>query len=235
MGIRRFDRDGAAPRSGAGGDEARGALGCGDGWDPPHGWHRGGSYDGVHRAEAFGGGQVERSRPGLDLDLVRALPWEDALLWTWSYRGEGISARGTLKTTDTADADGFYLITAIAGERNGETITGLQPTGTPIPGNEPFAVDNLIRAEGPELTGNGFGYALEDGTYASPFFADFRVLEIYLEIFSAPPFGPETRSEDSELPVDFAARLLRPSHHGDGREDCHGHSEAHHAVDAWFV
>jgi len=89
-------------------------------------------------------------------------------------------------------------------------ITDLQPAGTAIPGNEPFAVDNLLSAAGagPQLTGNGFGYALADGTYANPFFADFRTPETYLEFFSAPPFGTGNDPigpEDSELPVEFTA------------------------------
>ncbi|WP_341528439.1 hypothetical protein WKK05_03565 [Nostoc sp. UHCC 0302] len=67
-----------------------------------------------------------------------------ALSWDWNYSGTGIAASGTLTTNDTADDFGFYQILGISGIRNGETITGLQPAGTPIPGNEPFNVDNLI-------------------------------------------------------------------------------------------
>ncbi len=131
-----------------------------------------------------------------------------ALIWNWNYSGTGISAAGTFTTVDTADALGFYKITAITGTRNGIAITGLQPAGTPIPGNEPFAVDNLIRLSGHQLTGDGFGYSTAAGTYVSPFFADFLTVPGYLEVFSAPPivsgsdnFGPE----DSELPVVFSA------------------------------
>src|SRR3954449_9652951 len=69
-----------------------------------------------------------------------------SLLWNWSYSGPGISAQGVFTTVDTPDSLGFYLITGITGVRNGDAITGLQPVGTPIPGNEPFAVDNLVRA-----------------------------------------------------------------------------------------
>src|SRR5205085_7878820 len=83
-----------------------------------------------------------------------------SLYWNWNYSGNGITASGTFSTHDTADALGFYLITAITGTRNGEMITALQPTGTPIPGNEPFAVDNLVRLDGPQLTHDGFGYAI---------------------------------------------------------------------------
>lgn len=131
-----------------------------------------------------------------------------ALIWNWNYSGPGINAAGTFTTVDTPDGAGFYLITGITGTRNGETITGLQPTGTPIPGNEPFSVDNLVRLGGNQLTGDGFGYSTSGGNYASPFFASFLATPGYLEVFSAPPFvtgasnfGPE----DSELAVLFSA------------------------------
>jgi hypothetical protein len=62
-----------------------------------------------------------------------------ALTWNWSYSGVGIIAGGTFTTVDTPDGSGFYLITGIAGARNDASILGLQPAGTPIPGNEPFS------------------------------------------------------------------------------------------------
>jgi hypothetical protein len=148
---------------------------------------------------------AEQDLAGFRIELAAAPPESSTLLWTWSYDAPGIAAEGTLTTTGTADADGFYLVTGITGTRNGESIIGLQPVGTAIPGNEPFAVDNLIAAEGPQLTGNGFGYALADGTYANPFFADFLSPPSYLEFFSAPPFGNGIGPEDSEGPVDFTA------------------------------
>jgi hypothetical protein len=169
---------------------------------------------------------------GLSLELLASLSDHSALLWRWSYATDGAFAHGTLTTSAMADADGFYEITGIAGERNGETIIGLQPAGTAIPGNEPFAVDNLISTDQPQLTADGFGYALADGTFANPFFADFLTPATYLEFFSAPPFGPGTGPEDSELPANFAARVV-PSwpfrHDGDhhspqreGAEHWHG-------------
>ena len=129
-----------------------------------------------------------------------------ALTWSWSYSGTGIEAAGTFTTVDTPDGSGFYLITGIAGERNGAAILGLQPTGTPIPGNEPFAVDNVVRLESPQLTVHGFGYAIAGGTFSNPFFADFLQPPAYLEFFSAPPFAPGgAGSEDTELPIRFSA------------------------------
>lgn len=131
-----------------------------------------------------------------------------ALTWTWSYSGAGITAGGTFTTVDTPDGSGFYLITGIAGVRNDAVILGLQPTGTPIPGNEPFSVDNLVRLESPQLTVHGFGYAIAGGTFSNPFFADVLQPPEYLEFFSAPPLTPGVRGpEDSELPIRFSATL----------------------------
>ncbi|MEH1895846.1 PEP-CTERM sorting domain-containing protein [Nostoc sp.] len=134
-----------------------------------------------------------------------------ALNWNWNYSGTGIAANGTFTTNNTPNDLGFYLISGITGTRNGETITGLQPAGTPIPGNEPFNVDNLISLNTQQLTIDGFGYSTSGGNYSSPFFANFLPTPGYLEVFSAPPitlgsenFGPE----DSELPISFSATII---------------------------
>jgi hypothetical protein len=122
------------------------------------------------------------------------------ITWIWSYSGSGIAASGTLKTGDTPNAAGFYQILDIAGSRNGDPITGLFPTGSAIPGNEPFAVDNLIRAGGPDqLTGDGFGVTFASGAHTNPFFADFLSPPAYLEFFSSP-------AGTTELPVSFTAK-----------------------------
>ena len=129
-------------------------------------------------------------------------------LWNWSYSGTGIDASGTFTTNDTPNAQGFYQITGITGTRNGGAIIELQPTGTPIPGNEPYAVDNLVSAGPVQLTAHGFGFSTAAGTYANPFYADFLAPPGYLEFFSAPPFAPgKPGPEDSELPVTFTASL----------------------------
>jgi hypothetical protein len=129
-----------------------------------------------------------------------------ALNWNWSYSGTGIAASGTFITDDTPDNLGFYLITGITGTRNGETITGLQAAGTPIPGNEPFPVDNLISFNPQQLTIDGFGYSTSGGNFVNPFFANFLSPPGYLEVFSAPPFTPGNLGpEDSELPISFSA------------------------------
>ncbi|MBD2438931.1 PEP-CTERM sorting domain-containing protein [Nostoc sp. FACHB-110] len=133
-----------------------------------------------------------------------------ALTWNWNYSGTGIDAKGTFITNETPDEFGFYQILGINGTRNGEVITGLQPAGTPIPGNEPFNVDNLIRLGTQQLTGDGFGYSTAGGNYSSPFFASFLPTPSYLEVFSAPPLTPGFENlgpEDSELPISFFATI----------------------------
>ena len=138
---------------------------------------------------------------------LAAVPAAASQVWNWNYSASGIAANGTFTTTDSPNVNGGYLITGITGTRNGETITGLQAAGTPIPGNEPYGVDDLIfRGPGPQLTGNGFGFSTSGGNYSSPFYADFLPVPGYLEFFSRPPFtfgspGPE----DSELSVRFSA------------------------------
>ena len=140
--------------------------------------------------------------------LIATTAQATALTWNWSYSGLGITTSGTFTTVDTPDGAGFYLITGIAGVRNGAPILGLQPAGTPIPGNEPFSVDNLVRLESPQLTVHGFGYAIAGGTFSNPFFADFSQPPEYLEFFSAPPFTPGVAGpQDSELPIRFSATL----------------------------
>ena len=133
-----------------------------------------------------------------------------ALIWDWNYSGSNITANGTFITEDSPDNLGYYLITGITGQRNGEKITDLFPAGLPIPGNEPFKVDNLISLNPQQLTGDGFGYSTDGGNFVSPFFASFLPTPGYLEVFSAPPlipgfenFGPE----DSELPINFSATI----------------------------
>ena len=130
----------------------------------------------------------------------------EATAWTWSLSGDGFGAAGTFTTTDTPDSSGFVQVTGITGSRGGVPITGLQPAGTAVPGNAGYPVDNLLRAAGtseaPQLTAEGFGFALADGTYANPFYADFRSPPAYYEFSSFPPFGAASYSE---VPVTFAA------------------------------
>lgn len=133
-----------------------------------------------------------------------AVPTHASTLWSWNYSGDGITASGTFTTLDNPDAQGGYAITAITGTRNGQTITAPQPAGTWIPGNEPYAVDNLLLAgPGPQLTKAGFGFALADGAYSNPFYADFLPTPEYLEFYSMPDSDTST-----ELAVVFSAAIV---------------------------
>jgi hypothetical protein len=120
--------------------------------------------------------------------------------WRWSYQGEGVAASGILTTKDAPNADGFYEITGIKGDMNGVAITGLQPAGSSIPGNDGYPVDSLIRTEAPQLSLHGFGYALADGTYANPFYGDHFVPPGVYAFFSDPANG-----KTSEPLVNFKA------------------------------
>ena len=144
----------------------------------------------------------------LTLTLAAAqVPVHAALVWNWGYDGAGVTASGTFTTNDAPNASGYFTILNITGQRNGVVITGLQDAGTSIPGNEPFAVDNLLGETGPLLSVNGFGFSMANGTYANPFYAEF--LPGYLEFFSAAPFVGGSGLEDSELEVSFRASILR--------------------------
>jgi len=120
-----------------------------------------------------------------------------ALVWDWAYTGAGVNAGGTMTTTDVANSEGFYEIIGITGARNGDAIITLQPTGTSIPGNEPFVVDNLIKASG-ELSGDGFGYGTQSGSFANVFFADWASPPGVIEFATRP-----SEQATSELPVTF--------------------------------
>ncbi len=129
-------------------------------------------------------------------------PRAEALEWRWSYQGDGVTASGALITKDTPNADGFYEITGIKGEMNGVAITGLQPPGTSIPGNDGYPVDGLVRTEAPQLSAQGFGYALADGTYANPFYGDHFAPPGVYAFFS----DPKNRKTSEPL-VKFAATI----------------------------
>jgi len=124
-----------------------------------------------------------------------------AARWNWNYSADGIAAAGTFTTGDTPDADGYYAITAITGSRNGVAITGLEPAGSAIPGNDPYAVDDLVSIAGPQLSWNGFGYALADGSWVNPF-SDGSTAWEYL---SLPPYP---QGAGQEVAVAFSATMV---------------------------
>ena len=117
--------------------------------------------------------------------------------------GRGGYGVGFLHHPDTSNADGFYVITGIKGEMNGVAITGLQPAGTSIPGNDGYPVDGLVRTEAPQLSLHGFGYALADGTYANPFYGDHFVPPGVYAFFSDP-----AHKKTSEPLVKFTATIV---------------------------
>ncbi len=145
---------------------------------------------------------MKTSLVALIIVIALCAPANATWLWNWSYSGGGISAAGTFTTTDAPDASGFYRITEIAGQRNGVAITALTPAGAGIPGNGPYVVDDLVRVAGSQLTLNGFGFALSDGTYSSPFFGGSANPQGYLEFYSAP-----ASSSTNEKPIVFSATI----------------------------
>jgi hypothetical protein len=145
------------------------------------------------------------------------------LNWRWSFlrpddaSGVAVESFGQLATNDNPDANGFYTITSIEGTRNGVPILELIASGTAIPGNcdnasTCYSGDNLLRVfdwQAAQLTINGFGVALADGSYANYFFADYLVPPVYREYHSVAPFGDlPPGPEDSELNGVFRATRL---------------------------
>jgi hypothetical protein len=133
--------------------------------------------------------------------LIHGRPAEALLLWNWSYSGTGVSASGTFTTNNAPDGAGFYQIVGITGSDNGVTITGLRPTGTAIPGNEPYPVDNLVSAAEPHLTTHGFGFSLANGNYTNPFYNGSG----YYEYLSVPPY---VNGAGPERPVSFSVAIV---------------------------
>ncbi|MCR5865196.1 PEP-CTERM sorting domain-containing protein [Aquincola sp. J276] len=120
-----------------------------------------------------------------------ATPARAELYWDFAYSGTGVSASGILVTQDVPDGSGYYLATGILGQRNGSTITGLQPTGTAIPLNDPFEVDNLVRADG-RLSSHGLGFATASGEYANLFRASWLSPARTVEFASRPALNGTT-------------------------------------------
>jgi hypothetical protein len=113
--------------------------------------------------------------------LMHGVPARAALLWNWSYSGNGVSASGTFTTSDAPDGTGYYQIIRITGVENG--------------------VDNLVSAVEPHLTAHGFGFSLANGNYANPFFKDAS----YYEYLSIPPY---VNGAGPEKPVSFSAAIV---------------------------
>lgn len=131
--------------------------------------------------------------------LVGSNPARAPLLWQWRIIGNGITASGTFTTDDTPDPQRFYRITAISGLANRGTITALQSTGTAIPGNAGYVVDNLVSPNVPQLTTHGFGFAVSNGEYHNPFHSS-----AYLDYISTPPYADGAGKEPA---IQFTATL----------------------------
>ncbi len=131
-----------------------------------------------------------------------AAPAAADIQWMWNYSGAGVAAGGTFTTNDTPDESGFYQILSLHGQRNGEAIVDVYPTGSAIPGNEPYTLDNVIRV-GPQnqITVHGFGFRTLGGHYANPYYADFKQPPSYVEVYTVPPFN----GVSSELAINFSA------------------------------
>lgn len=141
-----------------------------------------------------------------------------SLKWKWRYQSAGdsgedeiIKARGTLFTSSHPNEDGFYEVKRIRGRRDGDMITGLVDAGTSVPGNAPYAGDNLIRPKirkRPQLTGSGLQFSLDNGEYSNVFYADFLAPPSYLEFHSVPPYPDGPNSPNTELGVVFKAFII---------------------------
>lgn len=136
------------------------------------------------------------SLPLTGLDAARMAAWlllstlstwagAASLTWDWSIwpiesNQAGAVWGGTFTTGDAPDSDGFYTITALTGDRQGVAIVRLQPSGTAIPDNEPYPVDNRVRPAHPEgqLTNAGFGYELANGWFENPFLASWELPDL---------------------------------------------------------
>mmetsp|Transcript_8788 Transcript_8788/g.13037 ORF Transcript_8788/g.13037 Transcript_8788/m.13037 type:complete len:157 (+) Transcript_8788:1-471(+) len=134
--------------------------------------------------------------------------------WTFSYNFTGdegkhplYNSSGKLHVLDKPDENGFYEVVGIEGVHHGVPIKALTPKGESIPGNEPYKVDNLIRpvsvSHPGQLTEDGIGFSLEDGTYANPMFVTFETPNVYLDFFSG--MG---HSNTTELNVTFVAERV---------------------------
>ena len=141
-------------------------------------------------------------------------------VWHWQLQGTGgngkpVRASGTLQTTETPDAHGWYTVQRIQGSRNGIEITGLFQAGKAVPGNidpsthRPYEGDNRLRRSGttggPQLDQHGIQFALEDGSYSNVFYASFLEPPTYLDFHSKPPYPVGDVGPNRERPVQFTA------------------------------
>jgi hypothetical protein len=132
-------------------------------------------------------------------DSVTISPWKDR---RWGKKigrfsnGDGASpaasfdASGHLITSIKSNDEGFFQTTSLDGQTNGVAISSLVPTGTAVPGNEIYPVDNLVRlpsaGNAAQLTEDGFAFSLPDGTFVNPFYKTDGSPPEYLNFTSNP-------------------------------------------------
>jgi hypothetical protein len=87
-----------------------------------------------------------------------------SLLFNFSFSGPGVTANGQFTTNDLSG--GSYLVTGIAGTRNGIAISAL------IPPNGFMFNDNLLYPSAPIVDFDGIGYA-SGGVNYNIFFESF--------------------------------------------------------------
>jgi hypothetical protein len=126
------------------------------------------------------------------------------LKWRWSVTGASFDASGHLITSIKSNDEGFLQITSLDGQANGVAISSLVPTGTAVPGNEIYTVDNLVRlpsaGNAAQLTGDGFAFSLPDGTFVNPFYKTDGSPPEYLNFTSDP-----ATEQKNETPIHFSA------------------------------
>lgn len=88
------------------------------------------------------------------------------IVWAFSYSGDGVTASGTLTTSDTFNPNfpGGYDILAVTGTRNGVAITGIvPPTGVSAPVSDfGFIYNNILYPTDPFFDIYGLLYADTD-------------------------------------------------------------------------
>jgi hypothetical protein len=115
--------------------------------------------------------------------------------FSFSYTGSGVTASGTFTTNSLSG--GSYLITAITGTRNGQSMTLLAPLA--FDGN-----DNLLFPTSPLLDFNGFSFAAGGVNY-----------NVYFNSFAC--CGGTTTYYETSTPgvlgtqVNFSASVPEPS------------------------
>jgi hypothetical protein len=88
-----------------------------------------------------------------------------SLLWDFSYTGSGISASGEIITDAILNGSGAYVVTDIAGQRNGEAILGLVPAGYLYLNGGYLFSDNLLYPSAPYLDAAGITFQTSSGYY----------------------------------------------------------------------